>query len=439
MAERFVKQTGNGVFDRTGSTVSYMDDFQIAIRTYDGCVKSCTGCVVDSKMREKNNSKDDLIITKEQAQIIQKNVKEMYDYLQEKSNNQDKGYFSKDGRKLNNFSYTYRFGNHAQVPVKLLEEYVNILDCSYNVFSSGAGIVPYNIIELAKKYEEKTFLVEFIYDPLKDDIDKVCEALNESFELNVHGYIEMVLNNEIITAHTPEEFANLYLEKLSKVSRPLQLQLGKYVPNKNRMFNNNLVPSLEDEINWLEQLAKIIVQRKYKIYVLPLGEYAVTLMDDYMHIDHENPKTVIKQDLSYYENEILPTVIDLMKVSIYIDEKLNVYHWSENIGQQVLDKQYNYPPIGNLYDNSLLEILSDKNLKKYHFKNELKLFYNSMCKTCPYVSFCAPHSLDLFRKMIVTDKETKIENCYGYMKVIKAFMNREYLENMIQDFRELDF
>ena len=342
---------------------------------------------------------------------------------------------------VNNYSYTYRFGNHSQVPIEVLRDYLLIFDSKYNVYSSGAGLVPTNIIELSKEFPEKKFLIEFIYDPILDEIDNVVKTLNETFGMGIHGYIEMVLNKKMIEQFTPEDFASKFLSKLNEVSRPLQLQLGKYVPNQNRMYNDKLVPKLEDEIKWLEELAKIIVREKYKIYVLPLGEYAVTLLDDYEGKIEED------KDMSYtmgdYETNILSSVIDLMKVSIYIDRDLEVYHWSENIGQQVLDKQYKYKSLGSLREDTLVNILSEKNLKKYHYKEEVKGFFNTMCSSCTYMSFCSTHSLDLFRKMIKpkdeADKEEKIVNCYGYIPVINAFKDREYLENMIRDFKDLDF
>lgn len=440
-SQRYVKQTKNRVFDREGSTVSYMDDFQIAIHTYDGCVKSCTGCVVDKELREIGSSGNELLISKKDAQIIHKNVKEFYEYLQKENSVKDRGYFSKGGRKLNNYSYTYRFGNHAQVPLEVLREYVKILDTGYNVFSSGAGIVPHNIIALSDEFPEKKFLVEFIYDPIKDEIGSVVDTLNKTFGLGVHGYIEMVLNKKIIDKFTPVDFADNFLCKLNEVDRPLQVQLGKYVPNKNRMYGDSLVPELSQEIAWLTELAELIVERRYQIYILPLGEYAVTIMDDYHgEIDEGRDMGFTMDD---YNGHVIENVLDLMKVSIFIERNLDVYHWSENIGQQVLDGQYEYPPLGNLRENSLIEILSEGNLRKYHYKEELKGFFVPMCQSCAYMSFCATHSLDLFRKMIKKDRpgdiESKIENCFGYIPVINAFKDRDYLESMIRDFRNLDF
>lgn len=442
--KRFVK-VNNDIFDRDNSTVAYMDDFQIALHTFDGCVKSCNGCVVNTENRRNQNSSNKLLISIEDAKIIHDNVKEYYEeyILKVLNNKENNGYFGKNSRKVNNFSYTYRFGNHGQVPVAELEQYINVLDSKYNIFSSGAGIRQENIIELSKKYPEKTFLVEFIYDPLKDDIEKVIDAVKHCRENGVIGYLEMILTNALLTVMTPKDFEEKVLIPLDKnIDFGIQLQLGKYVPSANRKFSERMVVPIEKETAWLKEVAKLIVSNNYKVYVLPLGEFAVTLMDDFRQIEYGKEQEK-KGSFNYlnYKNNIGKSVIDLMRVSLYIDNNLNVYYWSEDIGQHTLDSTFNYQPLFNLRETRLIDYLSkDIKLESYYLK-ESNLFLNDMCTKCEYMNFCASHSIDLFRKMIKepNTKEEAIKNCYGYITVIEEFKNKDYLNSMIENFRSLDF
>lgn len=440
--QRFIK-VNNDIFNRENSTVAYMDDFQIALHTFDGCVKSCNGCVVSTENRKLQNSTNELLISLDDAKIIHDNVKEYYnEYILKILNKKEtNGYFGKNSRQVNNFSYTYRFGNHGQVPVEKLEKYINVLDSKYNIFSSGAGFKQENIIELANKYKEKTFLVEFIYDPLKDDMDKVIEAVKHRKENNVIGYLEMIITNALVKEMSPQDFEKKVLKPLNdNLDFGIQLQLGKYVPSANRKFADKMVVPIEVETLWLKEVAKIIVKNNYKVYVLPLGEFAVTLMDDFRKIQYKKEK---QKEFNYFEykNNIGKTIIDLMRVSLYIDNNLNVYYWSEDIGQHTLDSTFNYKPLFNLRETRLIDFMSkDAKLEAYNLK-ESNLFLTDMCKKCEYMDFCSTHSIDLFRKMITepNTKEEPINNCYGYISVIEEFKDEKYLNSMINNFRNLNF
>jgi radical SAM protein with 4Fe4S-binding SPASM domain len=449
--------TNNDIFNRKNSTVSYMDDFQIALHTFDGCVKSCTGCVVNTDTRELNNLNGGLLITPEQAKIIHKNVKEAYEIsVLDRMNNNDNenSYFGKNSRKVNNFSYTYRFGNHSQINIDTLEEYVNILDTEYNIFSSGAGYVPHNIIELSKKYSEKRFFVEFIFDPIKDNIEDVIKSLITTRENGVIGYLEMIITKSLIEKMPSEEFNEKVLKPLNDaLPFGIQLQLGKYMPSKNRKFSHLQVPPLTMETKWLKEVATIIVKNKYQIYVLPLGEFAVTLLDDFRQVDitkelntsEEELKVIREKRLNEFSmenfiNSKIPSVLDIMKTSLYIDNNLDVYIWSEDIGQHTLDSQFNYTPIGNLYKQKLVDILNNNKKLSIYYLNKSVSFLNDTCKSCPLIDFCATHSIELFRNEIKdNDIEVQMKNCYGYIDVIESFKDREYLDSMIEDFRGIDF
>lgn len=442
-SNRYIK-VNNDVFEREGSTTAYMDDLQIALHTFDGCVKSCSGCVVDSVNREKQNNSEELLISIEDAKIIQDNVEEYYkEYVQKVLNEKESnGYFGKNSRKVNNYSYTYRFGNHGQVPVKKLEKYITTLDSEYNIFSSGAGFKQDNIIEIAKKYPNKKFLIEFIYDPVKDDMEKVVEALIHSRENNVVGYLEMILTKALVVEMTPEDFERRVLKPLhEKLPFGVQLQLGKYVPSRNRKFADRMVVPIEEETKWLKEVAKIIVKNQYKVYVLPLGEFAVTLMDEFRDVKFGEEKHNRKFNYLEYKNKIGKAVSDIMRVSLYIDSNLDVYYWSEDIGQHVLDKTFGYKPLFNLREKRLIDFMkNDNNLESYHIR-ESKEFFTDFCKKCDYMDFCVSHSIDLYRRRIVepNTKEEAVKNCYGYISVIEEFKDRKYLESMIKDFKELDF
>jgi radical SAM protein with 4Fe4S-binding SPASM domain len=129
-----------------------------------------------------------------------------------------------------------------------------------------------------------------------------------------------------------------------------------------------------------------------------------------------------------------------MKTSLYIDNNLDVYIWSEDIGQHTLDSQFNYTPIGNLYKQKLVDILNNNKKLSIYYLNKSVSFLNDTCKSCPLIDFCATHSIELFRNEIKdNDIEVQMKNCYGYIDVIESFKDREYLDSMIEDFRGIDF
>ena len=140
----------SSLFNREGSTLGIMDDLQVAVHTYDGCARGCSGCVVDKHF--KNNWRMRNIIPLQDMQIIDQRVKEYYAWVKENLNTQEKGYFGKNGFKVGHYSYTFRFGNHSELPDGMLDEIAGSCQSEFRVFSTAPSDEIHKFAELRKRY-----------------------------------------------------------------------------------------------------------------------------------------------------------------------------------------------------------------------------------------------------------------------------------------------
>lgn len=124
--------------------------------------------------------------------------------------------------------------------------------------------------------------------------------------------------------------------------------------------------------------------------------------------------------------------------SLYIDHNLDVFVWSESVGQHVLDRNFGFEPLGNIANEPIASIVTKKGgmLDKMLAEVLRTLTTHPKCSGCRYKSFCASHAVPLFRKFQDDDGA----HCYGYLPVIREFQkDTRFLTNMIDGFRDLGF
>lgn len=433
------------MFDRKDSTLGIMDDLQIAVHTYDGCARGCSGCIVDKHF--KNNKRFENILTEEQMKTIHFRVQEYYNWIQNNLNKKTDGYFGINGQQVKHFSYTFRFGNHSELPLEELLKISSIMNADYKVFSTAPTEDISKFYELTKKENnpnDSRFFLEIIYDPIADKADDIRNMILDMRKYNILGYPEVLITQRLLTVYKdPKKFVDECVVPIGDIET--QMQFGRYTPSKTRSFNTNQVVNLDEEVEWLEGVAHWITHYKLNIHPIPIGEYAVTFLDEYE--EYKVQKTNGEIDLKKLEEipeqpfnikEIKDKTRDIFMTSLYIDHNLDLYVWSESMGQHVLDSNFGFPKLGNITEQSISDILTDTNgvLEKMLNETIRHLMMHKKCSPCRYKSFCASHAIPFFRKF----HDDNGKHCYGYIPVIREFQkNNVFLQEMIDGFKRLNF
>lgn len=430
------------IFNRENSTLGIMDDLQIAIHTYDGCSRGCAGCLVDTHFKNKRFSN---ILTLEQMKIIHDRVLEYYDWCQSYLNHKENGYFGKNGQKIKHFSYTFRFGNHSELPLETLLEISSTLNAPYKVFSTGPTEDISKFYELTKEInnpQKSRFFLEIIYDPIHDKAEDIKNMILEMRKHDILGYPEVLITKRLLDKFSPQDFFEQCILPLGYIET--QMQFGRYTPSKTRNFNMKQIVPVDDEIEWLTQVAKLIAEHNLNIHPIPIGEYAVTFLDEYQeHKLQTDQGIILENELDLIEEpfniqSVKDKTRDIFLSSLYIDHNLDLYIWSESMGQHVLDNNFGFPKLGNIQESSIQNLVfsSTSILEKMLQQNIIHLLKHKKCFSCRYKSFCSSHAIPFFRKF----QEDDGKHCYGYLPVIREFQkNQVFLQNMIDGFKKLEF
>ncbi|MEO0392063.1 MAG: hypothetical protein AAF213_02320 [Pseudomonadota bacterium] len=431
---------GGPVFDRRDSTLGIMDDLQVAVHTYDGCSRGCPGCVVDKHF--KNRARGEPIMPQEDLAIVQARVAEYYEWAREHLNNRDDpdAYFSKTGFQIAHYSYTMRFGNHSELPTDDLIMIADTLAAEYKVWSTAPTEEVPKFADVRKAVPGSYFL-EIIYDPVADDAEFVRDMIIEMRRHDIRGYPEVLITQRLLKALSPEQFVDEYLAPLGDLD--VQVQFGRYSPSKTRSFSQTQVVPVDVEVDWLTAVAKRVVEQKLKLHPIPIAEYAVTLLDEYDELSAwEDGRGVDLNNLPpeqpFHAKRIMEKTRDIFLSSLYIDHNLDLFVWSESMGQHVLDWNFGFEALGNVRDRSIQDIVTERGgvVDKMLIEVMRNLMTHPKCGPCRYKSFCASHAVPLFRKWHDDDGK----HCYGYLPVIREFQrDYRFLQNMIDGFRDLEF
>ena len=432
------KEKHHTPFDREGSTLGVMDDLQIAIHSYDGCARGCPGCVVDKHF--KNHARGEPILHEDQMKAIHQRVLEYYEWCKKHLNSKQGGYFGCDGYKINHFSYTFRFGNHSELPVEALNKISAIMDAPYKVFSTA----PTPDLSMFKALKEKTksdIFLEVIYDPVADKATDIRSMILNMRSMGIQGYPEVLITRRLLNQFNPKRFVEEALWPLNGIET--QVQFGRYSPSKTRGFSQTQVVPLDEEVLWLAEVAKLICEKRMDIHPIPIGEYAVTFLDEYQEWQAISPEGCLDEDKlpDLPETDwalVKEKTRDIFRSSLYIDHNLDLFIWSESMGQHVLDKNFGFPSLGNIKESSIESLVNQKDgvLEQMLNKTMSHLLIHKKCAPCRYKSFCASHAIPFFRAWHKDDGQF----CYGYLPVIREFQQHPvFLKNMIDGFKKLNF
>lgn len=430
---------GSQIFNRDGSTLAVMDDLQVAIHSYDGCSKGCPGCIVDKHFKRQRFTP---ILTPQQMSQIHFRVEEYYQWIQSNLNQKETGYFGKHdgGYQVGHFSYTFRFGNHSELPIDQLVEMASLMDAEFKVFSTAPTDDIYKFVELKRQVPGKYFL-EIIYDPNVDKAEDLKKMILEMRKNDILGYPEVLLTRRLLDNFTPERFVKEAIGPLGYIET--QMQFGRFTPSATRGFRKTQMVTLDEEVKWLTEFTRHLLDAKMNIHPIPLGEYAVTFLDEYNeyqsygHNGYINEELLPPPEIFNIEN-VKNKTRDIFATSLYIDHNLDLFIWSESMGQHVLDVNFGYESLGNINEKPIHELIFGENSVVEKMLNEVvrNLLTHKKCHSCRYKSFCASHAIPLFRKWLDDDGE----HCYGYIPVIREFQtDQKFLQGMIDGFKELGF
>lgn len=436
----------NALALRDGSTLGIMDDLQIAIHSYDGCHKGCSGCLVDKHF--KNHARFEPIVSSEQQLVIHDRVLSYYQWIQDNLNTKDIGYFNcNNGFKVNHFSYTFRFGNHSELSVEDISGMSSRMNAPYKVFSTAPDSNIEKFIEVSNKDSGRIFL-EIIYDPVVDDPEVIKAMILNMRSNGILGYPEILITKRLLDVYPNSElFVDKCLYPFGDIGG-VQVQFGRYTPSRTRSFSKTQMVSLDKEVEWLTGVAKRIVEKNIDIHPIPLGEYAVTLLDEFSEIDiwdkesginieNRHVTESLQDNFNPLDKEFLEKIRDIYITSLYIDHKLDVFLWSESMGQHVLNDDLGFKPLGNIKGNSIQDIVKRGGIvDKIVRDTAIDLVKNKRCSSCSYKGFCSTHAISLFRKWEKDDGKY----CYGYLPVIREFQKDiQFLNRMIDGFKEIEF
>jgi len=425
-------------FDRRGSTLGVMDDLQVAVHTYDGCARGCPGCVVDKHFKNKWRFRN--ILSAADMRLIHSRVEEYYGWVRDVLNTKEDGYFGRNGFTVDHFSYTFRFGNHSELPMEALEEIAECMPSEFRVFSTAPAEDVAKFAELSRKQPGRYFL-EIIYDPVADRAEDIRAMIREMRSHGILGYPEILVTRRLLDAFTPERFVDEALGPLGDIGT--QVQFGRYTPSKTRGFRRTQIVQVDEEVIWLAEVARRIVSARMDIHPIPIGEYAVTFLDEYgedtaVGADGRIDEARLPEPEPFDIANVRKKTRDIFLTSLYVDHELDLHVWSESMGQHVLDRNFGFEPLGNIRNRSIEEIVTEKGGVLDCMLDEVvrNLVRNHKCAPCRYKSFCASHAIPLFRKWQPDDGA----HCYGYLPVIREFQaDRRFLTNMIDGFREIGF
>lgn len=424
-------------FDRAGSTLGIMDDLQIAVHTYDGCGRGCPGCVVDKHF--KNQARGQPILSLLDMELIHSRVSEYYQWVRENLNTKSTGYFGTHKYRVEHFSYTCRFGNHSELPLHAIADIAGTLAAEFKVFSTAPTEDISRFVDVQRFVPGKYFL-EIIYDPVADRASDIRAMVLEMRRHGILGYPEVLITRRLLDSFSPQRFVDEAVAPLGDVGT--QMQFGRYSPSKTRSFNTRQLVPLDEEVRWLAEVSRRIVEAKLDIHPIPIGEYGVTLLDEYGERAAWTPQGIDESRLpppeSFNMRSVWEHTRDIFLTSLYIDHDLNVFVWSESMGQHVLDSNFGFPSLGNLRKSSIQDMVSHRGGAIDRMLSEVvrQLTTHEKCAPCRYKSFCASHAVPLFRKW----QDDSGEHCYGYIPVIREFQKSpQFLDNMIQGFRDIGF
>lgn len=425
------------MFDRSGSTLGVMDDLQIAVHTYDGCNRGCPGCVVDKHF--KNHYKGRPILSIRDMDLVHSRVKEYYEWVQENLNTKSSGYFGTHKYRVDHYSYTCRFGNHSELSIDAIADIAGSLDAPFKVFSTAPTDDITRFVDV-KRFVPGRYFLEIIYDPVADKAQDIRQMILDMRRSDILGYPEVLITRRLLNDFSPERFFHEAVAPLGDIGT--QMQFGRYTPSRTRSWNTRQLVSVDEEVEWLAQVSKLIVESGMDIHPIPIGEYGVTLLDEYGEAIALTKDGIDESKLPPAEQFNIQTVWehtrDIFLTSLYIDHNLDVFVWSESMGQHVLDTNFGFPALGNLKRSSIADMVSAKGGTIDRMLSEVvrQLTTHKKCSTCRYKSFCASHAVPLFRKW--QDDDGK--HCYGYLPVIREFQKSpKFLDNMIKGFRDIEF
>jgi hypothetical protein len=415
------------------------DALQIAIHTYDGCAKGCPGCVVDRYF--KNKARFMPLISREDMALVHSRTLEYYDWFAEYLNTKADGkYAGSRSHRINSHSFTFRFGNHSELPEDHLMAMVELFDAPDQIFSTA----PASDEEVAKlirveKAAPGRTSYEIVYDPFYDDVQDIRRMIVDLRAGGIFCFPEVAMTRRLFDHFSPEKFVDECVAPIGDIGT--MIQLARYTPARSRGFRKTQMVPLDEEIAWMLEVLRLCIRDNHVITQIPLGSRAVDLLahhGEYQALTANGfDESLLPEPVPFDAADMREAVRDNCMTSLYVDHEMNVFIWSEAVGQHILDENLGFEAIGNLRESSFQEIVTKPGggVDRMVAAVMRNLLTNSKCSGCRYKSFCAPHASHLFRRWAADDGQ----HCYGYLPIIRELQaNLEYLRMSTPEFPALE-
>lgn len=394
----------------------YSNEIQIEIDDVYGCPGHCPGCVLSTLERKTN-------IPDMSSNILEKSINKLIEYIPTLKN-------------LEKVNLTYGIADHFLMPNEYLEKTYNLgADLIEKTgFNNGYNGVFYTASMIGK--HEKI-------------MDKVSFLHNLSLKRGVRFYIIAVLDPK-----------NLYHKSFAETYKKNIIETNKLIGKVDLSINlseeaiSNISPKdlydfalLNDfdevTINWTPTEDNInfvyFDQKKLSDWLIDFDELLNKnneLTTSYRPVIKKTINNLMCKSSDEVEDNLQENINnhldELVKKSIQIDDKGNIFPKYEAIGDIAHNPRIGIKPWGNIQENmSIEEIISRElpNTKKF----VIKQFTKDPCLSCEYNKFCANSGFHIYNyvlnKSVSKEKiKANIENlgCFHIAKsLFKHYYNQE--------------
>lgn len=394
----------------------YSNEIQIEIDDVYGCPGHCPGCVLSSIERKSNEP--DMPFS-----ILETSINKLIEYVPTLDN-------------LTKINLTYAIADHFLMTDEYLQKTFNLgadliektnLKNEYNgVFYTASMIGKHeNIMKKVKILHEQSLLREIpvyviaVLDPKnlyhKSFAEVYKKNIIETNKLLKKVDLSINLSEEAINKITPQQ-----LYEFAQMNEFDEVTINWTPTDDNIQY---VYLDQEKLANWLIEFDQLISKDdKISTSYRPVMQKTI---DNLMCKTVDGIENTLQEDLSMHLKE-------LVKKSIQIDDKGNIFPKYEAIGDVAHTPRIGLQPWGNIMEEQSIEKIIEKNLKQTE-KFVIKQFTKEPCLSCNYQKFCANSGFHIYNYILNKNlnMRDKVNNnirkmgCYHVAKKLFEYYNNE--------------
>ncbi len=397
----------------------YSNEIQIEIDDVYGCPGHCPGCVLSNL--ERRSIAPDMNLS-----ILEKSIQKLIDYIPTLDN-------------LDKINLTYGIADHLIMDNDYLEK----------IFRLGAKLI--KSANLSNPYNG-VFITSSMIGKHEHVMSKIKHIHNISKEVGVPFYIIAVLDPKNLYH---KKFADIYKTNiietnklLGKVDLSINLsQEAIEMISPKELFEFAKINNFDEvTINWTptfdnlqfvynnqKQLSTWLIEFDKQIQTHPeMGtSYRPVILRTINSLKCEEPENTF----SFQEN-LFSNMPELVKKSIQIDEKGNIFPKYEAIGDIAHTPRLGFEPIGNVQDNINISEMFENKYNQIR-KTITKQFSLEPCTSCKHNLYCSNSGFHIYSYIIkaasknnlnyksIMDSQIKSEGCPHIAKTMFDYYEAE--------------